>query len=197
MDEKELSCYQKPMLVIFWGMTASGKSTLAMQWAEQQGLPYYNTDRVRKELAGLAVTDKRPDGIDQGIYSPELSAQTYAAMLERAQDDIARGADMVVLDGSYAKRADRDAVRQAASRMGATCLFFYCHCSEEETKRRLALRAADSGAVSDGRWEIYVYQQVSFERPQGEELADCYSFSTEGDLPGLLKKIMAQLAIAG
>jgi len=179
------------------GMTASGKSTLAMQWAEQQGLPYYNTDRVRKELAGLEVTDKRPDGIDQGIYSPELSAKTYAAMLERAQEDIDGGAGMVVLDGSYAKRADRNAVRQAAEQIGAATLFFYCYCSEEETKRRLAIRAADRGAVSDGRWEIYVHQQTSFERPQEDELADCCLFLNEGELPELLEKVMAQLAIAG
>ncbi|MGD9948788.1 MAG: AAA family ATPase [Desulfobulbus sp.] len=181
-----------PCLVVFFGMTASGKSTLAMAWAQQCGVPYYNTDRVRKELAGLQATDRRPDGIDQGIYSPTLSALTYETMLERAREDLAGGVLMVVLDGSYSRRSDRDAVRRVAEDAGADCRFCYCYCSEKETKRRLAVRANDSEAVSDGRWEIFVHQQGSFELPKGEELQDCLSLDTKGAVSELLQKITAQ-----
>ena len=47
--------------------------------------------------------------------------------------------------------------------------FILCTCSDKEVKRRLDLRAKDSAAVSDGRWEIFVKQKEQFELP--DELA--------------------------
>ncbi len=181
----------RPLLLVFFGMTASGKSTLAMAWAEAQGIPYYNTDRIRKDLAGVAATTKCPDGINQGIYTADLSTRTYQTMLDKAAGDIAAGKPVVVLDGSYGKRSDRDAVRQAARVLGIQCLFCYCVCSQEETRRRFALRAADAAAVSDGRWEIYQYQQQHFELPAADE-KDAFVVCTEAPVAELVKTITAQ-----
>lgn len=158
-------------------MTASGKSTLGKAWADRCRAPYYNTDRVRKELAGLKAADKRPDRVGQGIYSAALTETTYRAMLDRALGDLAAGAPLVVLDGSYSRREDRDVVRAAAVKTGAKCFFVLCTCGEEEVRRRLALRAVDPEAVSDGRWEIYVHQQRTFEQPEAE--SDCIRLWTE------------------
>ena len=74
------------MILVFFGMTASGKSTLAQACADRYGAPYYNTDRIRKELAGLPATAHRPDAVGQGIYSHELSAKTYETLLHRAEE---------------------------------------------------------------------------------------------------------------
>ena len=46
------------MILVFFGMTASGKSTLAQACADRYGAPYYNTDRIRKELAGLEARNR-------------------------------------------------------------------------------------------------------------------------------------------
>lgn len=178
-----------PLLLVFLGMTASGKSTVAMAWADRCGARYYNTDRVRKELVGLQATDRRPEEIGRGIYSPALTARTYQTMLELARRDFAGGAPLVVLDGSYGQRADRDAVRHMVQGIGVRCRFFYCCCSEAETRRRLALRAADTGAVSDGRWEIYVHQQRSFALPEPGEEQDCVWLNTERTVPELLDEL--------
>lgn len=186
------SCPPARRLVVFFGTTASGKSTLAQAWAEKQGVPYYNTDRVRKELVGLHATDRRPDGIGQGIYTTALSAQTYQELLARAQRDFAAGSLLVVLDGSYSRVADRDAVRTWAGAVGVLPLFFYCWCSPEVTRQRLAQRALDSTAVSDGRWEIYQYQQQSFELPDTVAEPDCVILPTEATVAELLKRLAAQ-----
>lgn len=183
-------------LAVFMGMTASGKSTLAMAWAKRCQAPYYNTDRVRKELAGLQASDRRPDGVGQGIYSSALTAQTYQAMLDRAAEDFAHGGSLVVLDGSYGKRADRDRVRAAAAKHGAQSLFFFCVCSAEEVKRRLAARAADAGAVSDGRWEIYLHQLQSFEEPGAFE-TDCIRLDTEQSVAAMLEWLATQPSMPG
>ena len=183
-------------LAVFMGMTASGKSTLAMAWAKRCQAAYYNTDRVRKELAGLQASDRRPDGVGQGIYSSALTAQTYQAMLDRAAEDFANGASLVVLDGSYGQRADRDRVREAAAKHGAQSLFVFCVCSAEEVKRRLAVRAADTDAVSDGRWEIYLHQLQSFEAPSTGE-TDCIRLDTEQSVETMLKWLAAQPFMQG
>lgn len=186
----------QPRLLVFFGMTASGKSTLAMAWSDHDGAPYYNTDRVRKELAGLQATDRRPDDIGQGIYSPALTTRTYQTMLDQAQRDFTKGASLVVLDGSYSQRADRDAVRSLAGRIGVQSIFLYCFCSETETRRRLACRAIDAQAVSDGRWEIYLHQQRSFELP-GREEQDCIRVHTERPVPELLNELHTQPSLLG
>ncbi len=179
--------------MVFFGMTASGKSTLGRAWAGQNRAPYYNTDRVRKELAGLQAVDRRPDGVEQGIYTQVFTARTYQTMLERACRDFAAGARLVVLDGSYGKRTDRDRVRAVAAALGVKCVFLFCTCGEGEIRRRLAMRARDPEAVSDGRWEIYLHQRQTFEFPDEANESDCIRLDTEQPVETLLQWLTARL----
>lgn len=179
-------------VIVFFGMIASGKSTLAQAWAQQHRAPYYNTDRVRKELAGLQPTERRPEAADEGIYAAGFTERTYRTMLERAAADFSRGAGMVVLDGSYSRRSDREAVRRMAAGCGARGVFVLCSCSAGEVQRRLALRARDPRAVSDGRWEIYLRQQEVFELPDAGE-RDCLRIDTEQEVTALLAALTGQL----
>lgn len=178
-------------IVVFFGLTASGKSTIGQAFAKARSLPYYNTDRVRKELAGLKPTEKRPDGIGQGIYSSELTNQTYQVMLDKCCRDFSRGAEAVVLDGSYSRKGDRDKVLSAAEAIGAKVVFVFCTCSEGEVLRRFELRRRDASAVSDGRMEIYRHQLASFEFPGELAAEQLINLHTEREIHQLL----AQLAV--
>lgn len=179
-------------IYVFFGLIASGKSTLAQAFAQKHGLPYYNTDRVRKELAGLAMTDRRPDGLHQGIYSAEFTRKTYQALLERMAADLQKGAIGVVLDGSYTSRGERERVIAAAAQYQADVLFILCSCSDQEVKRRLALRAMDPRAVSDGRWEIYVAQKEKFIDPEELPVSQLIRMNTEETVPELLSMLEKQ-----
>ena len=195
MQPHEKGAGQPPagkIIAVFFGMTASGKSTLGAAWADRCRAPYYNTDRVRKQLAGIQASAKRPDGVEQGLYTPAFTEATYRAMLDQARKDLLAGATMVVLDGSYSRRADRDQVRLVAAGMGARCVFFFCTCTEEETRRRLALRAQDPEAVSDGRWEIYLHQQQAFEPPDAKGENDCLRLNTQQPVEAMLQWLAAQ-----
>lgn len=184
-------------VAIFFGMTASGKSTLGKAWADRCRAAYYNTDRVRKELAGLQVSDKRPDGVGRGIYTPAYTERTYEAMLDYTKQDFARGVQMVVLDGSYSRRADRDRVRSVAAEMVVQCVFIFCTCSEDEVRRRLELRIRDPAAVSDGRWEIYLHQKHTFELPDIGLEDDCIRLNTEQPVEVMLTWLAAQPCLQG
>lgn len=180
---------------VFFGMVASGKSTLAQQFAGRHRLPYYNTDRVRKELAGLAPSSRRPEEIDQGIYSVEFTRKTYRTMLEHAVHDLGAGKSGVVLDGTYHRRHDREQVRQKTGDLGAACVFIQCICTDEEVRRRLVIRSRDPEAVSDGRWEVYREQKKKFEVPDELSAGELIILHTENEVAVLLDKLDVELGM--
>jgi len=152
----------------FFGLIASGKSTLAEAWAERLGVPYWNSDRVRKELAGRAAASGRGEAPNAGIYTPEFSRRTYDALLDRATAALTTS-PAVVLDASYSARAERDRLRARAAAIGARLRFILCACPEPVARERMDRRAQDPNAVSDGRWEIYLAQKSSFQAPGPDE----------------------------
>ena len=151
-------------LFVFMGLIAGGKSTLARAFAAEFSFPCYNTDVVRKEMAGFDPDSRQGSALNQGIYSPGFTRRTYDALRDHAEKELELGRT-VVLDGSYQQRAERDLLVQCAARYGAPVYFILCRCDDEETRRRLDLRAQDPHAVSDGTWDIYVQQKKKQEAP--------------------------------
>ncbi len=182
----------QPDLFIFFGLIATGKSTVAQAFADGRSLAYYNSDVVRKELAGLSPQAKQHETADQGIYTGEFTARTYAALLARAEQDLAKGRG-VVLDASYQRKTDRDQVRMLAQRLGVRLYCILCVCPEEEMKRRMAKRALDPQAVSDGRWEIYLKQKERFEPPTELSPEQLITLSTDLPLAAVLEQLATHL----
>lgn len=157
------------MLLVFFGLIASGKSTLAQMWADTEATGYFNSDRVRKELAGLDPSCSQEESFHHGIYAPEYTEKTYDVLLSLAEQTLRKGKS-VALDASYSCRRHRQQVLELANRTPCRIYFILCTCDEKTIKKRLALRAMDQQAVSDGRWEIYLRQKEKFAMP--DELSD-------------------------
>ena len=155
---------QRPenLLVVFFGMIATGKSYLASAWASHHGLPYYNSDRVRKELSGVTPETDQQEAMDKGIYTPEFSRRTYDALIDHGDHHFqADKQACVVLDGSYQSMNERNLLREHFANQ-VRIVFVHCFCSEKVVRERLQLRASDPDAVSDGNWEIYLTQKKRF-----------------------------------
>ncbi len=185
-----------PRLYIFFGLIASGKSTLAAAWSTRQGALYLNSDRVRKELSGLDPTAPRRESFAAGIYTPEFSRRTYDALLAGAREALRQGRE-VALDGSYQSRAERERVLALARELAVDCRFILCRCPEALLKERMAERQRDPAAVSDGRWEIYLEQKERFEA--ADELAAqglLIVIDTEAPVAALLDLLAERLAAA-
>ncbi len=181
-------------LFVFFGLIATGKSTLAEAWADKMGYAYYNSDRLRKEMAGIQPNAGREISWSKGIYSKEFSRLTYDALLSRAEQELSQGRG-VVLDGSYSLKDERDRVRQLAESLGENVVFILCSCSDEVVRHRLSQRALDPAAVSDGRWEIYVVQKEAFEFPAELEPGQCFNINTQEDVDKLLVNLEGILAV--
>ena len=152
-------------VLVFFGMIATGKSYLAAAWARQHGCGYYNSDRVRKEIAGLVPESRQGAAVDQGIYSQDFSRKTYDQLLVLAEQDLgATPGACVVLDGSYQARCERQRVQERLAGK-ARVFFVQCICSEVVMRERMEQRQHDPQAVSDGRWEVYLQQKTRFEVP--------------------------------
>ncbi len=184
-------------IVVFFGLTASGKSYLAKIWSERNGYPYFNTDVIRKQLAGADCTEQCKESYEAGLYSPEYSRKTYDAMLMNAckvQGD--NSVSRLVLDGSYQRRVERSRVRE---RFLGICnvYFILCFCNEKVTQKRLVERIMDPSAVSDGRWEIYLQQKTTFEKPDELLPEQLLELDTNASLEYLIDRLEIFLSMSG
>lgn len=181
-----------PMLYVFFGLIATGKSTLAKAWAGHKQLPYYNSDRIRKELAGLKATARRQDSVDAGIYSREFSRKTYGLLRQKAEKHLQHG-ESVVLDASYQYADDRRELRDLAKNLNCRVFFILCECPEAEMHRRMQQRQQDPDAVSDGRWEVYLKQKHRFEKPDELSGAELIRINTQAPVEKLLNELDRKL----
>ena len=60
-------------------------------------------------------------------------------------------------------------------------------------KERMAQRALDPLAVSDGRWEIYLQQKARFEAPDELPAAELISIDTDAPVETLLSRLTAMV----
>jgi len=150
-----------PRLFIMSGFTGCGKSVLATELARRLGLWYISSDLTRKKLAVLRPTSRLAAGIDYGIYSPEMTEKTYAAMLDEADQALAMW-HSVIIDATFLRHVDRQRAQDLAARHNARFVIFECRLPEDELKKRLEQRSGKA-AVSDGTWEVYLSQKPKLE----------------------------------
>ena len=181
-----------PVAYVFFGMIATGKSTIAQVWAKHKNLRCYNSDWVRKEMAGINPTESQLESADTGIYTKEFSQKTYDTLLERAKVRLKQG-DSVIVDASYQYADDRQDVRDLARNLNCPVYFILCQCPEAEMKRRMDLREKDPAAVSDGRWEIYLKQKKRFDPPNELSASELIILDTQAPLEELLDELEKKL----
>ena len=180
-------------LFLVAGLMGTGKSVLARALAPLVGAEIIQTDAVRKELLRIPVSEHRYEGFGQGIYSADISRQTYAKALEMALGKL-RTAGAVIIDASYKDREERSRAFDAGRRAGASVVVLECVCPEDIIEKRLQSRQSGGGDVSDGRWEIFQAQKGSFERieeiPEGSHLVVDTSLAPEENALEVLRKML-------
>jgi aminoglycoside phosphotransferase family enzyme/predicted kinase len=179
---------RRPRLVLIGGLMATGKSALAQGLGGAAGVAAHHSDRVRKELAGLAPTAPRREPWGRGLYGQGMSGQVYAELLARARRDLAGGRDAVV-DASFARRADRAAFARLAEEAGARLRWVECACPPGERRGRLERREAKGASVSDGRPEIMEAQEAVFEPWEEERVVVDTSGPKEESLKAALRAL--------
>jgi aminoglycoside phosphotransferase family enzyme/predicted kinase len=196
-----------PTLLLMGGVMGTGKSTLAGELQRELGWALLSSDATRKLLAGLLQTRPQADQFGQGLYSQDWTAHTYQALLEEAEEALARGRS-VVLDASFVRRADRKSAARLAAARGVRAVFVECVCPPEVALQRLERRwttrvagqlqtGADASLASDGRPDLYERQRASwedFDASQEPGLTHVL-VETTGALPASVEHLLAALGI--
>ncbi len=150
-----------PNLYIFFGLTGTGKSTIARALSEKLDTLYFNSDTIRKELAGIKPNTKITVPYEHGLYSSEMTQRTYNALMRRAASNLITGQD-VILDATYTSSKNREQLLELCNYLNIKPTFIYCYTEEDVLKQRLDKRENMEGQESDGRWEIYLRQKAMF-----------------------------------
>jgi hypothetical protein len=107
--------------------------------AERLGWTVLSSDRLRKELTGVAPEKAEPVAYQAGIYRPELTRKTYETMLERAERLLRLG-ESVILDASWTSADLRRIAEDLAARTDTDLVELRCQASAEITAGRMRAR---------------------------------------------------------
>ena len=128
-------------IVVVGGLPGTGKSELAGAVAGRLGFTVLNSDRIRKELAGLPAETSARAPYGSGIYTAEWTEHTYAELLHRAVVLLAHG-ESVVADASFISAPQRAAAAAAAAGVSADLVQLRCSASRELAARRMNARTS-------------------------------------------------------
>lgn len=188
MDEKEFAGYlqlassfisrPKPVLMITWGLSASGKTTMSDALLEAMGAIRIRSDVERKRLAGIDFMTRAKANVAQGIYTPEMSQRTYAYLLDQARAILAAGFPVIV-DAAFLEAQRRAPFAQLAREMQLPFVILQCVASASSLRRRICLRQQEA---SDADLAVLEHQLIQLKPLSADELQQAITIDTEQSL---------------
>ncbi|MFJ3175334.1 AAA family ATPase [Streptomyces roseus] len=127
-------------LTLVGGLPGSGKSTLSGALADRLGVTLLSSDRLRKELAGIPAEESAAAAYGEGLYTPEWTARTYTALLDRAAA-LLRAGESVVLDATWSDAQQREAALRMAESTSTDLVALHCQVPGDVSAARLSTRA--------------------------------------------------------
>lgn len=187
------SAIPSPFLVITSGVSAVGKSQVALRLVEALGAIRLRSDVERKRLFG-EQTEAAKGSLNGGIYSAEASNSTYERLHQLAESALHAGFP-VVLDAAYLKRDQRSAAWQVAEHNGAPFLILDCQAPEEVIAAWLQQRQAEGIDPSDATLEVIQAQQANRDELDANEQnhSRCIETHKAASLDGLIDSIRQRL----
>lgn len=132
------------MLIIFGGLPATGKTTLARELARQIGATYVRIDSIEQAVR------------DSGAVTEPLNDAGYRVGYAVAEENLRLGRT-VVADSVNPLTLTREAWREVARRARVSTLEIEVKCSDlNEHRRRVETRASDMSGLRLPTWEEVV-----------------------------------------
>ncbi len=182
----------QPLLVVVAGLPGTGKTTLARPVGAAISAQVISADEVRKRSAGLGPGVHPTSDIDSGLYSSEMNRRVYRSLMERAGRALQLGRS-IVLDGTFRRPDDREAVRALAIAHGARLLMVECQAPDEIVEERLRGRVLNPDTWSDATVETFHAHRRQYEPPAGLERAQFLRVSTESPVMAQVDRVLSAL----
>lgn len=180
-------------LAITHGVSAVGKSQVAMRLVEGLGAVRLRSDVERKRLLGQQPSSETGQ-LGTGIYSTEATQATYAHLHSLAQTALQAGFP-VVIDATYLKHSQRQDACRVAETSGAPFLIIECQAPDEVISEWLKQRQTEAIDPSDATLEVIQAQKASREPLSESELPHVRQVNTHisSSLDGLVGQIRQRL----
>ena len=144
-----------PTLVAIGGLSGTGKSALGRALAPDvmplPGAILLRSDVLRKQQFRLNETDRLP----ANAYRPQITAQIYRTLAERASHILVQGHSLVV-DAVFAREEERAAIEKVAHRLNIRFVGLFLETDLATRQSRIRHREADA---SDATPEIAGLQE--------------------------------------
>jgi uncharacterized protein len=171
---------RKPMLLITYGVSGSGKSVISAQLADLGGFIHIRSDVERKRLFGIDSLE-RSVGKGFDIYTEDATRRCYAAMLDAASIALSAGFPVVV-DATFSDSHKRAPFIRLARALECPCHILCFHAKRETLRERVRTRHEAGGDASEADLRVLEAQLHATAPPDGDEKALCIQIDTEGEV---------------
>ena len=183
-------------LVLTHGFSGSGKSSVTQSLLELIGAIRIRTDVERKRIARLPLDARTASQVDGGIYADAATHSTYEAVARAAGAGLAAGY-VVVADGTFLRRYQRDRLRAVAHEHGVACCLLDLQAPEAVLRERIVQRQRAGESVSEADVRVLEHQLASAEPLESGELAmtvTCAADAPPGDVrAAVLRALLPRL----
>ncbi|GAA4409222.1 hypothetical protein GCM10011450_23230 [Advenella faeciporci] len=174
-------------LVLVYGLSGSGKSTVAQMLGDRVGGIRLRSDTERKRLFNKALKNGLVVN-KEVLYSPEASQRVYARLLELAEKLLQAGF-IAVVDAVFLHQDDRVLFHNLANRLGVPFRLVSCEAPENIMENRIVKRAQAGKDPSDATVEVLNAQAGSFEPVPGNWEEFSSRVVNDGSLEDLRQKV--------
>lgn len=168
------------VLIISHGLSGSGKSWGCRQLGDELGFIHLRSDVERKRLNAMSATERSTAGLDQGIYSPSMSARTYDRLAQCSALALDQGY-CVVVDATFLDGAQRQRFQALAAAHDASFLILHFSTSVEQLEHNIRTRQAANNDASDADIAV-LHQQLAHYKPL-QDNEPCVTVQSNQALP--------------
>lgn len=144
---QRLSVPRRRALFITHGLSASGKSTAALELVEASGALRIRSDVERKRMHGLEAKQESGAALGAGIYAEDATRRAYEQLAALAREVLDAGF-AVVVDAAFLQRAQRDAFAKLARELGVTFTIASFQAPVETLRARIVARQGDASEAT-------------------------------------------------
>jgi predicted kinase len=178
------------------GLSGTGKTTVSHQLVSHLPIIRVRSDVERKRLHGLQALDRTNSGLNEGLYSQEMTEKTYHHLVEVAGHILGSGRS-VLIDGTHLQKWQREILQNVVDERGVPLLIISCQLEEQTAKKWIVERQEAGLDASEAGTEVYDQQKEQQDELDEQERKHCLIVHADNpealaELPG---KIQTRLGI--
>jgi uncharacterized protein len=169
-----------PKLLITHGVAGAGKTRGTDPLVDQCGVIRVRSDIERKRQFGYQQLEQTHSPVGRGIYSSEVTDQTYQQLADLVSTVIQAGFSAIA-DGTFLQRSQRDLLRQTARKQGVPFRILDFRAHPQTIRRRIVERHRRKADASEADLEVLTHQWQTQQPLASDEQGDVISIDTECD----------------